>query len=104
MVVRGYHFDRRLVVGRPALKKMKIDLTYKIRRKKSVHEVLRLHRSVGSNFGSDRSAKKTQICAVRGGLLDGKITTSRCLIAFFSAVFLAVIRLLSSYFASLAKY
>jgi hypothetical protein len=24
MVVRGYHFDRRLVVGRPALKKMKI--------------------------------------------------------------------------------
>jgi len=53
---------------------------------------------------SDRFARTTQICVVQDGLSDGKITTSRWLLAFFSAVFLAVVRLLSLYFASLANY
>jgi hypothetical protein len=69
-----------------------------------VYKVRRAHKSVGSKIGSDRSAKNTQICVVRGGLSDGKITTSRCLRAFFLAVFLAVVRLLSSQSTSLAKY
>jgi hypothetical protein len=65
---------------------------------------LRLHRSVRSNFGSDRFACITQICVVQDGLSGKKIMTSRCLLAFFLPVYLAVVRLLSSYFASLAKY
>jgi len=48
-----------------------------------VHKVSQAHKSVRSKFGSDRSAKKIQIYVVRGGLSDGKITTSRCLLAFF---------------------
>jgi len=53
---------------------------------------------------SDRFACTTQICVVRCGLSDGKITISYCLLAFFSAIFLAVVRLLSLQSMSLAKY
>jgi hypothetical protein len=75
-----------------------------IRRKKSAYEARRAEKSVGSNFGSNRFARTTQIYVVQGGLLDGKITTIRCLLAFISAVFLAVLCLLSSQSTSLANY
>jgi len=62
--------------------------------------VRRAHRSVRSNFVSDKSA----IRDLWGGLSDGKITTSHCLLANFFAVFLAIIHLLGLLSMSLAKY
>jgi len=68
-------------------------------RKKSVHEVRQAHRSVRTNFGSNRSACTTPDQRfARQSLSDGKITTSRCLLTNVLAIFLA------DMFAKLTKY
>jgi hypothetical protein len=61
-------------------------------------------KSVGSDFGSDRSAHKTQIYDLRADLVVGKKPTSRLAGANFKPFFIAVFYSRFTHFASVVKY